>query len=88
MNDMEFFLAMKLHNKELLSELCDVAVLFHASGALRFKIYDVLEKHLANEEVLSIVDRGCYERGCACYDDRVDKDGVVVSMIEVSGGDK
>ena len=79
---------MKLHNKELLSELCDVAVLFHASVALRTKLYEVLEKHLANEEVLSIVDRGCYERGCACYDDRVDKDGVVVSMIEVSGGDK
>ena len=79
---------MKLRNKELLSELCDVAVLFHASEALRFKIYDVLERHLAKEEGLTVMDRGCYERGCACYDDRVDKDGVVVSMIEVRGGEK
>ena len=25
-----------------------------------------------------ILDRGCYERGCACFDDRIDKDGVEV----------
>lgn len=78
---------MKLRNKELLSELCNVAIMFHASVALRTKIYDVLERHLAKEESLSVVDLGCYERGCACYDDRVDKDGVVVSMVEVSGNE-
>jgi len=27
---------------------------------------------------MTIIDKGCYERGCACYDDRVDKDGVAV----------
>ena len=25
-----------------------------------------------------IADRACYERGCACYDPRVDSDGVEV----------
>ena len=78
---------MKLRNKELLSELCNVAIMFHTSVALRTKIYDVLERHLAKEEGLTVIDRGCYERGCACYDDRVDKDGVVVSMVEVSGNE-
>lgn len=29
-----------------------------------------------------IVDKGCFERGCACYDDRVDKDGVEVVKRE------
>ena len=79
---------MKLRNKELLSELCDVAIMFHASVALRTKIYDVLEKHLANEENRIVIDLGCYERGCACHDDRVDKDGIEISMIEVRGGEK
>ena len=27
---------------------------------------------------MTIIDKDCYERGCACYDDRVDKDGVAV----------
>ena len=27
-----------------------------------------------------VIDRGCYERGCACHDDRVDTDGVIVLM--------
>ena len=77
---------MKLHDNKLLTDLCNTAILFHASAALRTKIYEVLEKHLANEEDLTIMDRGCYERGCCCYDDRVDKDGVVVSTVEVAKG--
>lgn len=28
-----------------------------------------------------IADKGCAERGCACYDDRIDTDGV--EMIEL-----
>lgn len=33
---------------------------------------------------MTIMDRACYERGCACYDNRVDKDGVeVVAQKEV-----
>jgi hypothetical protein len=31
---------------------------------------------------MTIIDRACYERGCACYDDRIDKDGVEVMSIE------
>lgn len=33
---------------------------------------------MAESEI--VMDRGCFERGCACYDDRVDKDGVVVKL--------
>lgn len=32
-----------------------------------------------------IVDRGCWERGCSCYDDRIDKDGVEVVKKEWVG---
>ena len=32
-----------------------------------------------------IADRGCAERGCACYDPRIDKDGV--EMAEVKADD-
>lgn len=32
-----------------------------------------------------IADRGCAERGCACYDPRIDKDGV--TMIEAKADD-
>ena len=32
-----------------------------------------------------IVDAGCWERGCACYDYRVDKDGVEVIKKEWVG---
>ena len=27
---------------------------------------------------MTIIDRGCWERGCACYDDRVDGEAVEV----------
>ena len=32
-----------------------------------------------------IADRGCAERGCACYDPRIDTDGV--EMTEVTKAD-
>ena len=32
-----------------------------------------------------ILDRGCFERGCACYDERVDKDGIEVTKKEWVG---
>ena len=47
----------------------------------------VLTKDLTENEINDVMERGCYERGCCCYDDRVDKDGVVVSMVEVSGNE-
>lgn len=28
-----------------------------------------------------LMERGCFERGCACYDDRVDKDYVEVDEV-------
>ena len=31
------------------------------------------------------IDRACYERGCACYDDRIDKDLVEVVKREWVG---
>ena len=27
---------------------------------------------------MTLIDKACYERGCACYDSRVDNDGVEV----------
>lgn len=32
-----------------------------------------------------LVDRACWERGCACYDDRTDKDPVAVVKCEWVG---
>ena len=29
-----------------------------------------------------IADRGCAERGCACFDPRIDKDGVMMTIVE------
>lgn len=29
-----------------------------------------------------LVDKGCFDRGCACYDDRIDKDGVEIMAKE------
>ena len=34
---------------------------------------------------MTIMDKACYERGCACYDDRVDKDGVEVVARQWQG---
>ena len=67
--------------KDLVVELKNIAVLYHASQALPYKILDVLEKHLQGDE--RVVERGCFERGCACYDSRVDEDAAVVLMTEI-----
>lgn len=32
----------------------------------------------ANSEQTVTIDRACFERGCACYDSRLDKDAVIV----------
>ena len=29
-----------------------------------------------------LIDKACFERGCACYDDRLDKDAVEVARKE------
>jgi hypothetical protein len=34
---------------------------------------------------MTLIDKACYERGCACYDPRVDRDGVEVVQREWVG---
>ena len=34
---------------------------------------------------MTLIDKACYERGCACYDSRVDRDGVEVVQREWVG---
>jgi hypothetical protein len=34
---------------------------------------------------MTLIDKACYERGCACYDPRVDHDGVEVVQREWVG---
>ena len=29
-------------------------------------------------DLMALIDKACWERGCACYDDRIDKDVVEV----------
>jgi hypothetical protein len=36
------------------------------------------------DESKMIISKECYERGCACYDDRIDKDGIMISEIDIS----
>ena len=52
-------------DKILMDELCDTARLYYGSRQLRWKLYEVLDKHIPH------LDEGCKERGCACYDDRL-----------------
>jgi len=34
---------------------------------------------------MTLIDKACYERGCACYDSRIDRDGVEVVQREWVG---
>jgi len=34
---------------------------------------------------MALIDKACYERGCACYDSRIDRDGVEVVQREWVG---
>ena len=54
-------------SKELVDELMNIAVLFHASSMLRTKIADVIDKHIPN------LDPACMERGCTAIDDFKEK---------------
>jgi hypothetical protein len=31
---------------------------------------------------MTLIDKACYERGCACYDSRIDREGVEVVRRE------
>jgi len=35
---------------------------------------------IVKEKQMTIIDRGCYERGCSCHDDRVDGETVKVVL--------
>jgi len=50
------------HAKPLIEELMHIAVLFHASGMLRTKIFDALKEFIPD------MDDGCFERGCPAID--------------------
>jgi hypothetical protein len=50
------------HAKPLIEELMHIAVLFHASGMLRNKIFDALKEFVPD------MDDGCFERGCPAID--------------------
>lgn len=52
------------YKKELIRELCDVAVLFHASQELPYKLLEVLDKHLPH------IGDVCCERGCIEYEEK------------------
>ena len=54
-------------SKELVDELMNIAVLFHASSMLRTKIADVIDKHIPD------LDPACMERGCTAIDDYKEK---------------
>lgn len=49
------------YKKELIRELRDVAILFHASQELPYKLLEVLDKHLPH------IGDVCCERGCIEY---------------------
>jgi hypothetical protein len=52
------------YKKELIRELRDVAVLFHASQELPYKLLEVLDKHLPH------IGDVCCERGCIEYEEK------------------
>jgi hypothetical protein len=53
--------------KPLVQKLMDIAIMYHASGLLRQKIYDALDEFLPD------MDEGCRERGCIAVDDFKEK---------------
>lgn len=52
------------YKKELIRELRDVAILFHASQELPYKLLEVLDKHLPH------IGDVCCERGCIEYEEK------------------
>ena len=51
------------YKKELIEDLRNVAILYHASVAIRTKLHEVLDKHLPH------IGDVCCERGCIEYDE-------------------
>jgi hypothetical protein len=68
-------------SKELLDDMCNAAIIYHASGQLRFRLNEVLNKHFS-DEILTF-DPGCFERGCCAHNSIVDKDGISAVVLEI-----
>lgn len=64
-----------------IAESFDRTIIYHASGQLRFRMNEVLKKHLSDDVMR--LDPGCFEQGCCVHDDRVDKDGVSAVVLEI-----
>ena len=59
--------------------MCGLALV----GGVRDEVCGVLVGHGCGfyyfvGDLMALIDRACWERGCACYDDRIDKDVVEV----------
>lgn len=51
------------YKKEMMRELCDIAIMYHASSELKYKLLFVLDKYLPH------IGDVCCERGCIEYKD-------------------
>ena len=51
------------YDRDLIDELCEIAILYHASRMLPYKLLDVLDKYLPH------VGDTCKERGCIDYEE-------------------
>lgn len=51
------------YDRELIDELSEIAILYHASRQLPYKLLEVLDKHLPH------IGDVCKERGCIEYED-------------------
>ena len=49
------------YDKELIEELREVAILYHASSLLSYKLQEVLDRHIPH------LGETCMERGCVDY---------------------
>jgi hypothetical protein len=50
-----------LYQPDLIAELRDIAILYHSSSMLSYKLQEVLDKHIPH------LGETCMERGCVDY---------------------
>jgi hypothetical protein len=49
------------YNKDLIEDLREIAILYHASSLLSYKLQEVLDRHIP------YLGETCMERGCVDY---------------------
>ena len=49
------------YDKDLIEDLREIAILYHASSLLSYKLQEVLDRHIPN------LGETCMERGCVDY---------------------